>query len=85
MLVVPKLDEYFSAEHFEDYYPTVFKQTAWEVLAMPHGLAKQKAKGELADAVVNWELANSETAKAEFRVCAKEILDLLAEISKKLS
>jgi len=74
----------FSEENFEKYYPKRFEQQASAVLAMPHGLLKQKAKGALAEEVVGWALANSEEAKKEFAVCAKEILEILAVIKDTL-
>jgi hypothetical protein len=52
---------------------------------MPHGKAKQEAKGELAKAIVNWALNEPVNAKSEFQESAKEVLQFLAEIETKLA
>lgn len=75
----------FSSGNFENYYPKEFEQKVSQVLAMQHGLPKQKAKGDLAEEVVRWSLANPEKARGDFAVSAKEVLDFLAEIHKMLS
>ena len=51
---------------------------------MPHGLVKQAAKGDLADEVVQWALADPLKAQTAFKTSAKEVLDFLAEIAAKL-
>jgi predicted ATPase len=77
--------KWFFAEQFEEYYPKEFGQKVSEVIAMPHGLPKQKAKGDLANEIVNWALTNPEKAKVEFKESAKEVLEFLAEIDQKLA
>ena len=56
-----------------------------DVLAMQHGQKKQDEKGKLAEDVLRWAMADPVKARAEFKVCAEEILDFLHEISKKLA
>jgi len=75
----------FTAENFEKYYPQEFQEKATNILALSHGPKKQEEKGKLAEEVLRWALADTEKAKAEFVVCAKEILDFLNEISTKLA
>lgn len=76
--------KYFTAQSFEEYYPPEFLVRAQQVLAMPHGLVKQAAKGDLADEVVQWALADPLKAQTAFKTSAKEVLDFLAEIAAKL-
>ena len=52
---------------------------------MPHGPKKQEEKGKLAEKVLRWALADPVKAHAEFKVCAKEILAFLNEITAKLA
>jgi len=75
----------FTEENFEQYYPAEFKEKVNTVLGMPHGPQKQAEKGKLAEEVLRWAMADPVKAEAEFAVCAKEILDYLREISKKLA
>jgi predicted ATPase len=75
----------FKSAAFEHYYPTRFKAEAEKVLAMPHGLAKQKAKGNLAIKVMGWALKDDQLAKKEFAISAKEVIDLLKVIDKRLN
>jgi hypothetical protein len=79
--------EHFKAlpkEHFEEYYPPTFESRVKEVLSMSHGPEKQKAKGKLAEEVVIWASANTKRAAESFVMCAKDVLELLSEINKKL-
>ena len=76
---------FFTAENFEKYYPQEFQEKASTILAMPHGLMKQEAKGKLAEEVLSWALADPVKAQAEFAVSAREILDFLNEIAAKLA
>jgi energy-coupling factor transporter ATP-binding protein EcfA2 len=75
----------FSSENFEKYYPAQFQEKASEILALPHGMQKQKAKGQLAEEVLAWALSDPSRAKEEFKVCAKEIIEFLEEIRSKLA
>jgi predicted ATPase len=74
----------FTAENFEKYYPQEFQEKATNILALSHGPKKQEEKGKLAEEVLRWALADPIKAHAEFKICAKEILDFLNEISTKL-
>lgn len=75
----------FKAQNFEEYYPPEFKEKVAGVLALPHGQAKQKAKGRLAEEVLAWAMADPVKAKAEFKLSAKEVLDVLGEIAAKIA
>jgi AAA15 family ATPase/GTPase len=81
----PEHFKFFSEEQFEKYYPKEFKGETNKVLAMPHGQAKQDAKGKLAESIVSWALNDREKAKKEFAANAEEILEFLGEIDKKLA
>jgi predicted ATPase len=75
----------FKSVAFEKYYPTRFQADVEKVLHLSHGLAKQKAKGDLALKVMNWALTNDQIAKKEFEISAKEVIALLKGIDKHLN
>ena len=69
---------------FEEYYPQRFAEMIKKVLALPHGKGKQTAKKELLDEVLEWINSNTETAIEEFKISAKEVIDILCQIEKNI-
>jgi len=75
----------FSRGNFEEYYPTRFDSRTKEVLALSHGPKKQDEKSKLLNEVMDWINNNQKEAIDEFSVSAKEVIDVLKEIDKKLT
>jgi hypothetical protein len=73
----------FSEQNFERYYPHRFSKKARTIEKLNHN-QKSSAKKELLDEVMNWSLTNREQAVQEFGVSAKEVVELLRKIARKL-
>ena len=70
----------FSRKSFEEYYPDYFNAEVERVLALPHGLEKQKEKGNLVENVLQWARENEGAAKEAIALSAAEIIDILKSI-----
>lgn len=75
----------FSKLHFEDYYPTRFQDQAQKILALQHGLNKQRQKGELVENILRWIDEDPEMAQREFADSASEVVHILKNIEVILS
>jgi hypothetical protein len=69
---------------FEEYYPRRFAEKINKVLALTHGKGKQQAKKEILDEVLKWINSNTELAIKEFKISAKEVIDILCQIEKNI-
>lgn len=74
----------FSEHDFERYYPETFKAEVDRILNLSKK-EKQEAKLSLNKRVKEWAEQNPVQAKAEFKVSAKEVIDILKKISKEVS
>ena len=74
----------FKKKDFEEYYPKRFSKKVKSVLEIEHGKKKQEAKSELLEEVMQWSLKNRDEAISEFKLSAKEVIDLLKKIDIKM-
>jgi len=73
-------------EHdFERYYPHRFQNEVTEILAIANKKQKMVRKKDLIERVKEWAQANPVEAKAEFAESAKEVVDVLRNISRQIS
>ncbi len=75
----------FDEHDFERYYPKRFQKKVTAVLKIEDKQVKRKEKKELLDEVLDWIKENESTAKEEFKESAKEVIDKLKTINKKIS
>jgi hypothetical protein len=75
----------FDEHDFERYYPRRFQKKVTAVLKIEDKQDKRKAKKELLDEVLGWIKENESTAKGEFKVSAKEVIEKLKTINKEIS
>jgi hypothetical protein len=73
----------FSERDFEKYYPVRFSKKIQAIDKLKHN-QKPLAKKELLNEVMTWSLTNREQAIQEFGVSAKEVVELLKKIARKL-
>jgi AAA domain, putative AbiEii toxin, Type IV TA system len=74
----------FEKPRFEAYYPPQFKTEADQILAQGKQKDLRKPKGELAEKVLAWCLANPQEAKDWFTRSAPDVIALLKEIEEAL-
>ncbi|MCX6152566.1 MAG: AAA family ATPase [Candidatus Kapabacteria bacterium] len=68
--------------NFEKYYPEQFQEAV--DIALSDKNIKREKKKELLKIVIEWTESNIEEAKKQFAISAKEIIDILKNISEKL-
>jgi predicted ATPase len=74
----------FSEHDFERYYPKRFKEKVDLALAEANKRARRDAKKALLEEVKRWIAENEKTAKEEFKISAKTVIDKLKEIAKNI-
>ncbi len=74
----------FSEHNFELYYPERFQSEVQRILVLKSKSEKQEAKRSLFLKVVKWSTAHIDLALEEFKISAKEVIDILKEIEKKI-
>lgn len=72
-----------SNHDFESYYPQQFHEDVKKILSLSNN-AKRVAKAALLHDVKEWIKVDEDRAKAEFEISAKEIINILKEISNAL-
>ncbi len=70
----------FNEAQFELYYPKEFQDRVKEVLAIEDKQSRRKEKAELLKAVLSWTSENKEHTIAEWKVSAREQIELLQNI-----
>lgn len=77
---------HFSNHDFEKYYPIRFKDKVSSIISIENNNNKKRTeKKKLLLEVIGWIKENQEEAKREFEISAKEVIDKLKEIEKKLT
>jgi predicted ATPase len=71
----------FSKNNFEEFYPDIFKEDVLNILSMPNGKAKTTEKANLVKKILLWTKQNRDLAESTFSQSAKEVIDILKEIS----
>lgn len=75
----------FSEHDFESYYPARFKDKSDLILLERDKQRKREAKKVLLEEIKQWILSDEKTAKDEFRLSAKDVINKLKVIEKKLT
>ena len=75
---------YFSKNNFEEYYPQKFSKEFVAIKQISDKKKRFEAKGKLTASVIEWIKKDKEKAIEEFSVSAKEVIDILKEVSKAL-
>jgi hypothetical protein len=70
---------------FENYLPKKFSDKVNEILNMPHGSEKQKAKTEILNQVETWIKENDIVAKEAFALSAAEVIEKLKIIEQHIT
>lgn len=74
----------FNEHDFEKYYPEVFQAKVNEVLQIGNSKQKLEKKKELREEVERWIESESNRAKQEFEISAKEVIGRLKKIEVEL-
>lgn len=74
----------FKEHDFERYYPKVFQEKVIEILQIGNSMQKLEKKKELREEVERWIENDSNRAKQEFEISAKEVIDRLKDIEAEL-
>jgi len=74
----------FEEHDFEKYYPSRFQKKVTLVLKIEDKQGRRNAKKGLLDEVIVWIKENELTAKEEFKVSAKEVIDRLKIINREI-
>lgn len=75
----------FSKNNFEEYYPASFQSEAQAALQLTGKQQKRQAKKALLQKVLDWIASSPQQAKSEFEQSAKEVIDILKDIDRKLN
>lgn len=75
----------FTKINFEDYYPDNFSKDVSEIIQEQDNRKKQTKKKALLTKVLDWIKKNENEAKEKFEISAKEVIEILKDIEKKLS
>ena len=74
----------FSKPYFEEYYPTQFQEEFKVINAIENKSERQAHKVELTKKVWAWISINKDEAKEAFRDSAKDVIEILQQISRSL-
>lgn len=75
----------FTEHDFENYYPTDFKSRVGEIAKIKDKQKTRLAKKELLEEVKLWIAKDENAAKEKFKESAKEVINILKQISKELN
>lgn len=68
-------------DNFEKYYPACFKDAAEKALQVQPKQARQVAKNQLLQCVLDWARSDRNAARTEFESSAQEVIGILKEIA----
>ncbi len=75
----------FQKNDFEEYYPEMFREKFLEIDKIQNKKLRFESKGKLTQEVMTWISQDKESAIREFRQSAKEVIEILSQISKSLN
>jgi len=82
--IVSKVDDTFTKEDFEEYYPADFDGNKKEIREETDKKKRKKLKESLIEQVIKWAKETPEDAKVKFGKSAGEVIDFISLIDKSL-